>query len=105
MRRMTRIAVRTPHTASGHISDDIISHLGADLEQTPKRANVGCWATTDTGTGPHGAIICPEGKPRQVLFFEGSASQQGFLPRRAAQLCYNKRVVISRRCQWPQRLS
>src|SRR5580693_8777921 len=52
MRRMTRTAVRTPQTASGHISIDIISHLGADLEQTPKLCRCWLWATTDTGKGP-----------------------------------------------------
>jgi hypothetical protein len=33
---MTRTAVTTPHTASGHISIDIISHLGADLVANPE---------------------------------------------------------------------
>jgi hypothetical protein len=31
MRRMTRIAVRTPQATSGHINVSIISHLGTDL--------------------------------------------------------------------------
>src|SRR5580700_7136131 len=115
MRRMTRTAVRTPQTASGHISIDIISHLGADLEQTPKLCRCWLWATTDTGKGPSRANYSSRmqvpagfvlGQRPQGTFAHLKDSwigvERGFLPRPQARLCYNKFVVISRRYQWPQ---
>src|SRR5580692_563503 len=77
MRRMTRTAVRTPQTASGHISIDIISHLGADLEQTPKLCRCWLWATTDTGKGPSRPNYIPR---RQSLtgFVFLAATQEEF---------------------------
>src|SRR5579862_6459554 len=77
MRRMTRTAVRTPQTASGHISIDIISHLGADLERTPKLCRCWLWATTDTGKGPSRPNYIPR---RQSVagFVFWSATQEEF---------------------------
>src|SRR5579863_2240416 len=73
MRRMTKTVVTTPHATNGHISFSIISHLGADSRADPEALPVlVVWATTETGTGPHGQIIAPKGQPQQVLFWDAT---------------------------------